>query len=65
MTAPNPLEEALGKLDLQATLVLLSVLSQRALMLQQKEAKVTKIDNLLKPDTAIKLPMSLYKPLDA
>lgn len=67
----NPLEEALDKLDLQATLVLLTMLSQKALMLQQAEAKKATVSKLLKPDsqsligvaksptsTAIKLPIS-------
>lgn len=35
----NPLENALEKLDLQGTLVLLNVLAQRALMLQQSLGK--------------------------
>jgi len=35
----NPLEDALSKLDLQSTLVLLNVLAQRALMLQQSQGK--------------------------
>lgn len=60
----NPLEEALSNLDLQATIVLLTVLSQRALMLQQEQLKKTKVDKLLKPDTAIKLPFSMHKPLE-
>lgn len=60
----NPLEQALEQLDLQATLVLLTVLSQRALMLQQKELKNTKVDKLLKPDTAIKIPFSIHKPIE-
>lgn len=52
----NPLEESLSKLDLQATLVLLNLLANQALMLQQAEAKKNNINKLLKPDTAIKLP---------
>jgi hypothetical protein len=56
----NPLEEALGQLDLQATLVLLSILSQRALFLQQEDARKTKISKLMKPDTAIKLPSNSF-----
>lgn len=56
LTKKNPLEEALDKLDLQATLVLLTMLSQKALMLQQAEAKKNTVAKLLKPDTAIKLP---------
>lgn len=55
----NPLEEALDKLDLQATLVLLTMLSQKALMLQQAEAKKNTVAKLMKPDTAIKLPNGL------
>ena len=73
----NPLEESLSKLDLQATLVLLTVLSQRALMLQQEQLKNTKVDKLLKPSsqsligvtpsttaTAIKIPLSIHKPIE-
>lgn len=56
LTKKNPLEESLGKLDLQATLVLLNLLGQQALMLQQAEAKKNNLTKLMKPDTAIKLP---------
>lgn len=52
----NNLEEALSKLDLQATLVLLNILSAQALSLQQAAAKKENISRLMKPDTAIKLP---------
>ena len=44
----NPLEEALNSLDLQGTLVLLALLSQRALYLQQEELKhKTKVQKIL------------------
>lgn len=47
MQTNNPLEDALNNLDLPNTLVLINLLSQRALYLQQeditKKAKVTKI----------------------
>lgn len=47
MVSNNPLEDALNNLDLPNTLVLINLLSQRALYLQQedinKKAKVTKI----------------------
>jgi len=37
----NPLEEALKKLDLQGTLVLMNLLTQRALSLQLESTKAT------------------------
>jgi len=52
----NNLEEALSKLDLQATLVLLNILSSQALSLQQAEAKKARISKLIEPETAIRLP---------
>lgn len=52
----NTLEEALDKMNLQSTLVLLTILSNRALSLQQQEAKKNHISKLMKPDTAIILP---------
>jgi len=56
----NPLEEALSKLDLQGTLVLLNILSTRALGLQQDEARKAKVQQLINPvssmdTTALKL----------
>jgi len=53
----NPLEESLSKLDLQGTIVLLNLLASKALELQQAEAKKNNITRLMKPDTAIKLPL--------
>lgn len=51
----NPLEESLSKLDLQATLVMLNILSSRALDLYLTKAKQDNITKLMKPQTAIKL----------
>ena len=52
----NPLEESLSKLDLQGTIVLMNVLSARALELHMEKAKKDNITRLMKPDTAIRLP---------
>lgn len=52
----NSLEEALSKMNLQSTLVLLTILTQRALELQQEEQRKNNVSKLMKPDTAIKLP---------
>lgn len=52
----NPLQDSIDKLDLQATIVLLNILSNRALELHLEKAKKENISKLLKPDTAIRLP---------
>lgn len=59
MIPKNPLEESLSKLDLQSTLVLMGILSQRALELQLQEQRKNNISKLMKPDTAIILPSIL------
>lgn len=46
---PNSLEEALSKLDLQGTIVLMAILSQQALMLQQEDIRKKNLSNLSKP----------------
>jgi len=60
----NPLEEALDKLDLDNTLVLANILLQKALYLRNKEQAKAKVDKLIKPDTAIQIPLSIHKPLE-
>lgn len=57
LSKKNPLEDSLNKLDLQGTLVLMNLLAVRALGLQQDEARKNKISKLMKPDTAIRLPV--------
>lgn len=52
----NPLEESLSKLDLQATLVMLNILSSKALDLYLTKAKQDNITKLMQPATAIRLP---------
>lgn len=56
MQQRNPLEDSLSKLDLQATLVMLNILSSRALDLYLQKAKKDNITKLMQPATAIKLP---------
>jgi hypothetical protein len=63
LTPKNPLEEALDKLDLDSSLVLANILIQKVLYLRNQELSKAKVDKLLKPDTAIKIPMSINKPL--
>lgn len=53
----NPLEESLSKLDLQATLVMLNILSAKSLDLYLAKAKKDNITKLMQPATAIKLPL--------
>ena len=60
----NPLEEALDKLDIDNSLVLANILLQKAIYLRNEELRNTKVDKLLKPDTAIKIPLAIHKPLD-
>ena len=43
----NPLEEALKKLDLQGTLVLMNLLTQRALSLQLESTKAKELKSIL------------------
>lgn len=56
MQHKNPLEASLSKLDLQATLVMLNILSAKSLDLFLQKAKQDNITKLMKPSTAIKLP---------
>lgn len=56
MQQKNPLEDSLSKLDLQATLVMLNILSARALDLFLQKAKKDNITKIMQPATAIKLP---------
>ena len=58
------LEQALDKLDLQGILVLMAILSQKAIMMQQNEARKARVDKLMKPDTAIKIPTAIHKPIE-
>lgn len=60
----EPLEEALDKLDLDSSLVLANILLQKVLYLRNQELSKAKVDKLLKPDTAIKIPTMIHKPLD-
>lgn len=61
---PKSLEEALDTLSLESTLVLSNILIGKAIYLRNQELRNTKVDKLLKPDTAIKLPTALHKPLE-
>lgn len=61
MQQQNPLDVAISKLDLQATLVLLNILSNKALDLHMQQAKKDSIYKLMEPSTAIKLPMEMHK----
>jgi hypothetical protein len=61
---PKALEEALDTLSLESTLVLSNILISKAIYLRNQELRKAKVDKLLKPDTAIQLPISLHKPLE-
>lgn len=50
----NPLETALNQLDLQGTLILMNLLSQKALFMQQEELKNrSNVSKILKPTNLI------------